>query len=497
MKLAQLLAIYPQLKWGDFANHDVVSLCDDSREVSRGSVFVAVRGFSVDGHDYIKTAIDKGAIALIVEDESSIPKDYPGARVRVANSRTALNQLASKFYGDPAKNLFCIGVTGTNGKTSITYLMEAILNEYAWKSGVMGTIDHHVGDKSWKTELTTPGVLELHRRLQEFVSLGARAALFEVSSHALSQHRVDSIPFQVGIFTNLTRDHLDFHKDIDDYFLAKQRLFKELPQKQGARKFVAIVNTDDEYGKKLEVADGVKYISYGKNRADYCFRILDETFSGVKFQLSGPRGEAEFFIPLPGEHNVYNSVAAIIAAVTAGVSLDTCKQALQKFTGVPGRLQQVINRKEVHIFVDYAHTPQALETVLVALRKVGEKVPQNYQLITVFGCGGDRDPGKRPLMMEAAKKYSDIVFLTSDNPRTEDPLKIIDDAMKVVSQDELDHNVFVEVDRKLAIERAINSAQQGDVILIAGKGHEDYQILGLEKIHFSDVEAVEEYFKNA
>ncbi|MCB0391758.1 MAG: UDP-N-acetylmuramoyl-L-alanyl-D-glutamate--2,6-diaminopimelate ligase [Bdellovibrionales bacterium] len=497
MKLAQLLAIYPQLKWGEYVNQDVTNLCDDSRKVERGSVFVAVKGYAVDGHKFIQEVIDKGAIALIVEDETYIPTNYLGAQVKVNDSRKALNLLASRFYDDPAQKLFCVGITGTNGKTSTAYLIEAIFNEYGWLSGVMGTIDHHIGDKIWKTELTTPGVLELQRRLREFVSIGARASVFEVSSHALSQSRVDSIPFKVGVFTNLTRDHLDYHKNIEEYFLAKQRLFKELPLLHPKEKFVAIVNTDDEFGKRIEVADGVKFYSYGKKQSDFSFRILKESFNGVHFFLETPRGEDEFFIPLPGEHNVYNAVAAITTAVTAGVSLQTCKDALAHFSGVPGRLQQIQNNKEIHIFVDYAHTDQALEAVLKALRKVGENVSNNYQLITVFGCGGDRDAGKRPLMMTAAKNFSDVVFLTSDNPRTEDPLKIIDDALKDVSPQEIDHNVFVEPDRKRAIERAINSAKKGDVILIAGKGHEDYQIIGKDKTHFSDVEVVREFLKNA
>ncbi len=497
MKLAQLLSIYPQLHWGEFANNDVVSLCDDSREVSAGSVFVAVKGSLSDGHLFVEKAIEQGAIALVVEDNKWIPKSYRGAYVKVSDSRVALNKLASRFFGEPAKNLFCVGVTGTNGKTSITYLLEAILKEFGWKSGVMGTIDHHVGKNIWKSSLTTPGTLQLHRRLKEFLSLDARAAIFEVSSHALSQKRVDDIPFKIAIFTNLTRDHLDYHKDMEEYFLAKQYLFKDLPILQSPRQMVAILNVDDEYGKKMKVADCVKSCSYGKKNADYSFSIKKSTFSGTTFDLLTPQGGGELVIPLSGEHNVYNSVAAIAAAMTAGASLEVCRLALENFSGIPGRLQRVPNEKGIHIFVDYAHTDQALETVLRGLRKVGEQVSYNYKLITVFGCGGDRDPGKRPLMMAAAKKYSDVVFITSDNPRTEDPLKIIDDAMKVVSPEELDNTVFVEPDRKSALDRAILSAQEGDVLLVAGKGHEDYQIVGKEKLHFCDFEVVGELVKNA
>ena len=497
MKLAQLLSIYSELKWGDHSHHDVVSLCDDSRRVLPGSVFVAVRGYKVDGHNYLNQAIDQGAIAVIVEDESLVPDDYSGAVVIVDDARMALNQLANKFYGEPFNELFCVGITGTNGKTSTAYLIEAILKEYGWKAGVLGTIDHHLGNKIWKTDLTTPGVLELHRRLQEFVSLDARAAIFEVSSHALSQHRVDSIPFRVGVFTNLSRDHLDYHKTMDDYFLAKQILFKNLPQRQGNKQFVAVINGDDEYGKKMEFGDGVKSYTYGKQPADFQFKILSNSFSGVNFHLSTPRGDEEFTLNLPGEHNVYNAVAAICAAIVTGVSLSTCKEALVKFQGVPGRLQKVVNDKGLHIFIDYAHTDQALESVLRALRQIGEKQEPGYQLITVFGCGGDRDAGKRPFMMSMAQKYSDKVFLTSDNPRTEDPMKIINDALKVVSSKDIDHNVFVEQDRRQAIYRAILFAKKGDVILIAGKGHEDYQIVGTEKMHFSDAEVVKEYFRNA
>ncbi len=497
MKLAQLLSIYPQLKWGESANLDIYSICDDSRDVQKGSVFVAISGSQIDGHKYIASAIEKGAIAIVIEKKVEVPESYKGAVVLVENTRVALNELASRYYNEPFRDLFCIGVTGTNGKTSTTYMLESILTEFGWLSGVMGTIDHHVGEKSWKSNLTTPGSLLLHRRMREFVSMGARASIFEVSSHALSQKRVDAIPFNVAIFTNLTRDHLDYHNSMDEYFKAKQYLFKELPLLQANQKLVAIINRDDDYGQKMEFADSVKVFSYGKCNCDFSFSISESAFSGTRFLLNSPRGRAEGFIPLPGEHNVYNAVAAVAGSMVAGVSLETALSALKKFKGVPGRLQRVENNKGLHVFIDYAHTDQALETVLRGLRLVGERQGGDYKIITVFGCGGDRDHGKRPLMMAAAKKHSDLVFLTSDNPRTEDPLKIIEEALTVVSEQELDHTIFVEPDRKLAITRAISMAKEGDVILVAGKGHENYQIIGKEIIPFSDADVIKDYFKGS
>lgn len=495
MKLAQLFAIYPQLKWGRQRSADVSSICRDSRQVRAGCVYVAVRGTAHDGHDFLPQVCRSGAVGVVVESEAKIPADYQGAVVSVADTRQALDLLASRFYGSPASSLYCVGVTGTNGKTSLTYLVEAIFKQYGWLTGVMGTINHHIGTHVWPSQLTTPDALELHKRLAEFSSLGAKAAAFEVSSHALAQHRADAIPFDTVVFTNLTRDHLDYHGTLDDYFAAKQRLFDEILWTSTKPELYAIINQDDRYGKRLRVAEKATRWSYGERDADFCFQISRQDFSGCEFLVRHPRGRAEIKSPLIGRHNVYNCTAAIAVGIAAGVSSETCAAAMATFAGVPGRMERVANGKGIHVFVDYAHTDDALRSVLTALAEIRRLSGSQARLITVFGCGGDRDRGKRPLMARAAVAGSDLVFVTSDNPRTEDPEAIIADVLTGVESADRDQKVFAEVDRRAAIARALRSAAEGDVVLIAGKGHEDYQILGTEKFPFSDVQVASEFLK--
>lgn len=487
MKLAQLLSIFPQLKWGDMANEDVVEVTQDSRVVKQGSVFVAIRGTSGDGHTHVAAAAKRGAIALIVEDPSVIPADYHGAVVKTSSTRQALDALAQRFFGEPAKDLFCVGVTGTNGKTTITYMVEAIFKKFGWPTGVLGTIDHHLGDKTWPSALTTPDPLTLQSRLREFVTLGAQAAAFEVSSHALMQHRADSLPFAVGIFTNFTRDHLDYHQTMENYFAAKERLFTELLGRNPNTN-VAVLNADDPWIRNVRVREGVTTWWYGQNNErapEFAFRPLKQDLSGTLFHLATPRGNAEIHLPCTGLHNVYNAVAAAAAALAAGVSLATVQQALSEFRGAPGRLERVENRRGLNIFVDYAHTDDALATVLKALSDVRAQSASKGKIITVFGCGGDRDKGKRPLMARAAAEYSDALVITSDNPRTEDPLKIIHDVQAGVPTN-WDRPLTIEPDRRRALSLSLQMAAEGDVILVAGKGHEDYQIIGDKKLSFSD-----------
>lgn len=491
MKVAQLLSIFQQLKFGDAANAEVREVTQDSRKVAKGVVFVAIRGTSGDGHAFLSQAAEQGAAALIVEDESTIPKNYKGAVVKVPSTRQALDALAQRFFGEPAQNLFCVGVTGTNGKTTITYMVEAIFTEFGWPTGVLGTIDHHLGPHKWPSALTTPDPLTLHRRLKEFVTLGAQAAAFEVSSHALKQHRADSLPFAVGIFTNFTRDHLDYHGTMEDYFAAKERLFTDLlGHHQGVN--VAVLNADDPWVCRTRAGEGVTVWYYGQAaHADLCFRPLKQDLSGTLFHLSTPRGNAEIHLPCTGSHNVYNAVGAIAAGLAAGVSLETCAMALSKFRGAPGRLQRVPNTRGLHIFVDYAHTDDALTTVLSALKEVRSESRHPGKIITVFGCGGDRDRGKRPLMAAAAAYGSDALVITSDNPRSEDPRAILDDIVKGVPSD-WKGELTVEIDRRKALSLALQMGQEGDVILVAGKGHEDYQIIGDQRLHFSDAEVLTE-----
>jgi UDP-N-acetylmuramoyl-L-alanyl-D-glutamate--2,6-diaminopimelate ligase len=487
MKLAQLLSLFPQLRLGDAASLEVGDITQDSRKTGPGTVFVAIRGNAADGHRFLPEISENNrALALVVEDDAGISKKFKGAVVKVPNTRRALDQLAMRFYGNPASSLFCIGVTGTNGKTTITYMIEKILNHFGWPTGVIGTINHHLLSHKWGSQLTTPDPLTLHRRLKEFVSLGARAAAFEVSSHALDQARVESLPFSVGVFTNFTRDHLDYHGTMEKYFAAKERLFAELLPQGGT----AVLNGDDPAIRKTRVKEGVTAWWYGqKQPADFLFRILKQDLNGSLFHLSTPRGTAEIRLPTTGEHNIYNAVAAVAAALAAGCSLHTAGEALAGFYGAPGRLEKVPNDRGLHVFVDYAHTDDAVRTVLRALAQL--KGPSSARIVTVFGCGGDRDKGKRPLMCKAACEFSDVIVITSDNPRTEDPLQIIEDVKTGIPAG-WKGEVKVEADRKKALGLSLQSAREGDVILVAGKGHEDYQIVGDKKLDFSDVKVLTE-----
>ncbi|MBV2168206.1 MAG: UDP-N-acetylmuramoyl-L-alanyl-D-glutamate--2,6-diaminopimelate ligase [Bdellovibrio sp.] len=492
MTLNHLFSVIPGLSDNPLSHEvEVSGIFNDARLVVPGSVFVAIRGSQLDGHTFVRDAIHKGAVALVVEDRSVVPIEYAGFVLQVPNSREALDLLASRFYWEPGQELFCVGVTGTNGKTSVTYMTEAILNAGKIPTGVIGTVNHHLGEKVWPSEMTTPDPIFLQKRLREFRSEGAMAVAIEVSSHALDQKRVDSVPFNTVIFTNLTRDHLDYHQTMDQYFEAKQRLFTDLLWKTEKRPCFAIINTADKYGRRLRVADPAILWTYGAKDSDIRFEILKMDFALTHFKVQTPMGDGEVHLPMSGTHNVMNALAALGAGLSAGLPLSLCISALNQFTGVPGRLQSVPGPHDLSVFVDYAHSPDALENVLSALRKVRENLGSSARIWTLFGCGGDRDKGKRPLMAQMALKYSDEVVITSDNPRTEDPEAIINDILAGVAANEKSKATVI-VDRKEAILQTIRKAQPGDVILIAGKGHEDYQIIGKEKFPFSDVKIAEE-----
>jgi UDP-N-acetylmuramoyl-L-alanyl-D-glutamate--2,6-diaminopimelate ligase len=492
MKLAQLFSIFTQLKWGESANSDVLNITSDSRAVQSGSVFVAVKGIKSDGHSFLRQVCAQGAIAVVVENDSLVPKDFAGSIVKVENARAVLSQLASRYYKEPAQAMVCIGLTGTNGKTTTTHMIEAILDHYGWPTGVMGTIDHHLKDKVWNTEHTTSDPVVFQRRLADFVALGAKAVTVEVSSHALKQNRVEGVPFDIVGFTNLTRDHLDYHETMEDYFNSKQMLFNELIRKSNKQHKFAIINKDDEYGKKLHVADGVKKWTYGQKDCDFSFRIISQSFSGTDIELQTPRDSAKMHVTIPGVMNVYNATCATAVAMAAGVSLEKCVEAMQNFAGVKGRLERIFNNKGLNVFVDFAHSPDALDGILSTLQRIMEGVEQRSRIITIFGCGGDRDKGKRPMMGKIAFEKSDLVFVTSDNPRSENPQDILADIVAGMPSAELDKKFFVEVDRKKAISRAITMAKPDDVILIAGKGHEEYQEIKGVKHPFSDVAVAKE-----
>lgn len=493
MKLQQLLSFSDlgTQSQSPALESEVSGIFFDARQVQQSSVFVAIKGTQADGHKYIGDAIKAGAIALVVEDKSAVPEDYQGHVTVVPDSRQMLDLLAARFYDYPSQKLFCFGVTGTNGKTSITYLLEHILNSRNKSTGVIGTVNHRVGHKTWENQGTTPDPVTLQSRLHDFVSEGAIAAALEVTSHALDQRRADSVHFNTVIFTNLTHDHLDYHKDMKTYFESKQRLFTDLMWSSLKRPLFAIINTDDEYGRKLKLAEPVLGWTYGQNESDFQFKILKMNFAETEFELKTPLENITVKVPLTGVHTIYNVVASLAACLTCGVTLEQGIKALADFSGIPGRLQKVVHSSDKTVFVDYAHTPDALENSLKSLLKVKNDAKLTSQIITVFGCGGDRDKTKRPKMAEIAARLSDYVFLTSDNPRTEDPFMILDDAEKGFPQNF--KNYTKEVDRERAIQQAINVAKPGDVILIAGKGHEDYQIIGTAKTHFSDYEVAEKY----
>lgn len=491
MKLTELFGLFTNYKMGETSSQDVAGLAIDNREVEPNKVFIAVKGTSQDGHDFIGAAIKAGAIGLVVEDDSKVPSDYRGALAKVKDSREALAQLSSRFYGKLTEKMFCVGITGTNGKTSVSLMVEKILTDFEWPTGVMGTIDHHLGNKSWDSPLTTPDPITLNRRLYEFNALGAKASVFEVSSHALIQNRADSIEFDAVVFTNLTRDHLDYHGSMENYFQAKEKLFRELPWKTN-KSCTAIVNANDPWGPKLSIAEKCEVITYGENQSDLQIQIISSDFSGTEFRVKTRNGDILAHLPMPGRHNVYNAVAAAAVGMAAGRSLDSSLGSLKSFTGVPGRLESVENDKGLHIFVDYAHTDDALKTVLGTLQNIRKSMGTKNKIITVFGCGGDRDRGKRPMMARAAFEHSDFVVVTSDNPRTEEPMSIIQDVLSETSSEVSKNRLEVEADRREAIRKAIEQAKSGDVILIAGKGHEDYQIIGKMKKDFSDVAVAKE-----
>jgi len=471
-------------------------------------VFVAIKGTKQDGHDFIQSILESGTpVAAIVADESRISEiiDQPGFPpgphdipiLLVPDTRVALDVLARRLFYDPSHRMLCFGVTGTNGKTSSVYMLEHLLNRAGQPTGVLGTIDHHLGSDVWPSTHTTPDPVSLQGRLSDMKAKGAQAIAMEVSSHALDQRRADGVQFNVVIFTNLTRDHLDYHADIEDYFLAKQRLFTDLMWNSTKFPLFAIVNVDDPWARKLRVSSKAIVWTIGVSKsADFQFKMLSQTFTGQKFSLQSPFGDFEKELPLIGVHNLYNAMGAVAAAASVGVTPEQSLRYLEDFEGIPGRLQRIPDRRGRFVFVDYAHTPDALDNVLKTLNEIRETLPEpRPRVLTLFGCGGDRDKGKRPQMAQVAARWSDAVWLTSDNPRSENPKAIIEEIRSGFSASDLSH-VTEQVDRALAIQDILRSAQSGDVVLIAGKGHEDYQEIQGEKRSFSDVAEAERFLNS-
>ena len=465
----------------------VHAITDDSRAVTDGSLFVAVKGERVDGHGFVEQAITAGALAVITQAPVA---SGSVSFVRVADSRKALGLLGSRFHGDPSARLKMIGVTGTNGKTTTTYLCKALLEGIGRRVGLIGTVGYQIGQETLPAPHTTPGALDLQALLAKMLEGGLTAAVMEVSSHALALDRISGCEYDTAVFTNLTQDHLDFHHTMDEYFEAKLRLFTGLVggKKAGKR---AIVNLDDPRGATIRAACPVPVWGYAlKNQADLKAERVRLSLAGTTFTAATPAGSFTVDSRLVGEHNVYNLLGAIGVALHEGATTDQICEATAHITNVPGRFERVSSGQDFTVVVDYAHTEDALLRLLTAAQAL-----KTDRIITVFGCGGDRDRGKRPKMGRAAVECSDVVILTSDNPRTEDPMAILQE-VEIGVRDALARRNHVQYrlvpDRREAIGAAIREARRGDMVLIAGKGHEDYQIIGTKKFHFDDREVARE-----
>lgn len=503
MKLANLLEPLECHELHGNAATDITSLTCDSRRVGPGSLFFALPGVTANGHDYIQAAVAAGASAVLLEDPSKAPSSgIPW--VKVADGRGAMAQMAALFYGNPTSSLPLVGITGTNGKTTTTYLIEAILTAAGVPSAVLGTISYRFGNKRIEASHTTPESLELQTIFRSLADAGAKAFVMEVSSHALEQKRVDGCQFDVGIFSNLTRDHLDYHNTMEGYLSAKLRLFSELlrptPEKPSKK---AVVNLDDTYGAAIAAQAACPVITFGIGQGDVKTRDASFSVAGITATVLTPAGQFAISSPLLGRFNLSNILAAVAAGVALDLPLAAIQHGIEHHTTVPGRVERVGNDHGVTVLVDYAHTGDALENVLSTVTEL--KPPR---IITLFGCGGDRDPGKRPIMGKIAAGYSDLAIVTSDNPRTEDPFLILSQikegirplGIREYTPEELAEGFgekgFVMLEnRGDAIKLAARVARAGDLILLAGKGHEDYQIIGRTKHHFDDREEIAKAFE--
>lgn len=466
----------------------------DSRSVVPGGLFVAIPGHRCDGHAFISEAVEKGAAAVITEKEWSGPALVAVAEVE--NARFALAAASSVFYGAPYRELCMIGITGTNGKTTTAYLLESVLRAAGFRVGVIGTIDYRYGEHHLTSSVTTPESLDLMKLLRAMVEAGVTHVVLEVSSHALDLERVAFCEFDVGVFTNLSQDHLDYHKDMETYWQCKRKLCVDrLGAGSKREQAAAVINWDDPRGKSLYPDVPVRCLRFGLSRGcDIRALNTEATINGVSGSVRTPQGVFGFTSSLVGNHNIYNILSAVGVSVAVGVSLDKIQQGIADLDGVPGRLERVPNSLGVSIFVDYAHTPDALENVLNVLRSL-----TSGRLITVFGCGGDRDRDKRPMMGAAAGRLSDLSVLTSDNPRTESPTAILEQIVQgaaaaqpyeyqphMLANGLTRPGYVVEPDRRRAISLGLSVARPGDSVLIAGKGHERYQIVGERIVPFDD-----------
>jgi UDP-N-acetylmuramoyl-L-alanyl-D-glutamate--2,6-diaminopimelate ligase len=457
---------------------DVAGLTCDSRQVGAGDVFVALKGLKSSGADFARDAVARGAVAVVAEQPAPHTSDVPW--VVVTDARAAMARLADEFYGHPSQAMRVVGITGTNGKTTTAYLLRAVFEAAGIKTGLLGTVTYLVGDREIPASRTTPESPDVQRMFRLMVDSGCGACVMEVSSHALMLRRVDETRFAAGVFTNLTRDHLDYHGDMESYFAAKRRLFEMLPA--GAP---AVINLDDPRGESLRPTTNSP-ITYALNKAaDVTPGPLTFTWQGLEFDVKTPGGRVHVKSQLVGRPNVSNILATVATSIALDVPPDAIERGLAGLDGVPGRFQVVSDaRDQVTVVVDYAHTDDALRNLLETARPLAER-----RVITVFGCGGDRDRTKRPLMGAVAARLSDVVVITSDNPRGEDPVRIIEEIKRGIQtrSDPGSPKFFTIVDRREAIQFAIKTAKPGDLVLLAGKGHEKTQVIGSRELPFDEV----------
>ena len=470
---------------------DISAVCCDSRKVTPGAAFIAVRGFAGDGHEFIASAIEKGASAVLYEDEEALRGQLEGldgavrekvALVRVPDSRYAVAMAADAFYGHPSRSLTLVGITGTNGKTTTVTLLYHLFTNLGYRCGLLSTIANYVGDRMLETANTTADPITINSLMREMVDEGCEYCFMEVSSIGMEQERVAGLDFNIGIFSNLTHDHLDYHKTFAEYLRCKKLFFDSLPASA-----YAVTNADDRNGMVMVQNTAAEVVTYScRSIADHTCRIVEESFDGMQLRIDG----REVWTRLIGQHNAYNLLAIYTAAVICGATEDEALLQISRLESAKGRLETLRGPKDISVIIDYAHTPDAMENVLRTLREIGPK----KNIVCLFGCGGDRDKTKRPEMAAVAEKYSDRIFVTSDNSRTERTEDILEDIRKGFSPEGLARALFI-ADRKEAIRAAVTLSPAGSVILLAGKGHETYQIIGTEHRHFDEREIVGEVFK--
>lgn len=489
MKLLELIKPLDILQLMGATDLEITGLSQDSRRVEPGYLFFCQRGSKTDSHHHLRDAVAAGAIAAVVE---YIPANVPAGvtLIQVQQAATAIEKLADQFYGYPDRRLKLIGVVGTNGKTTSTFLLKSILEAAGYKVGLIGTIANLIGEETVATHNTTPGRLELQQLFAKMVQAGVEYVVMEVSSHGIHQGRVAGFKFESGVFTNITQDHLDYHGSFEEYLKVKTSFFSALPKTS-----TAAINMDDSHGQYVASRTSAKTFTYGiQQSAMIKAADIELTPDGASYIVRTPCGDSQLRLNLTGYFNVYNSLGVLTTALSLGISLADIKKGLEKITGVPGRFQRVtVPNADFNVIVDYAHTPDGLENILTTARGLNPK-----RLIVVFGCGGDRDRSKRPLMGKLAARLGDISIITSDNPRSEDPDQIIREIETGFAEVTPRGSYQLQTDRAEAIRSAIRLAQSGDLVLIAGKGHETYQIFADRTIHFDDREiakaALEERF---